>query len=55
MEYSIAYSDTLKELVNQVTKQIAEGWIPQGGPVFYPVYADNSGKAWIQALIRRKE
>ncbi len=52
MEYIIIKSGTLNDLVNSVTKSIAQGYKPQGGPVFYPVYADNSGKAWVQAMIK---
>jgi hypothetical protein len=52
MEYQIIKTDTLQGLVNQVNIHIADGWKPIGGVTFYPVYADNSGKEWLQAMVR---
>lgn len=51
-EYQIVKCDMLQDLVTAVNKHMAKGWRPLGGVTFYPVYADNSGKAWVQAMIR---
>ncbi len=51
-EYIIIKCDELRDLVNRVNESMANGYVPQGGPVFYPVYSDNSGKAWIQAMVK---
>lgn len=53
MEYIIVKCDRLDDLVDTVNKHImVNGFKPIGGPVFYPLYADNSGKVWIQAMIK---
>jgi hypothetical protein len=52
MEYQIVKCSELQDLVTVVNKHIADGWRPIGGVTFYPVYSDNSGKAWVQAMIR---
>jgi len=52
MEYIIIKCDVLNDLVTSVNKHMLNGFKPLGGPVFYPVYSDNSGKAWIQAMVK---
>lgn len=52
MEYQILKCGTLQDLVTLVNTHIADGWRPLGGVTFFPVYSDNSGKAWVQAMIR---
>lgn len=51
-EYQIVKCGTLQDLVTVVNKHMALGWRPLGGVTFYPVYSDNSGKAWVQAMTR---
>ncbi len=53
--YQIVKTDTLQDLVNQVNVHMIEGWKPLGGVTFYPVYSDNSGKAWVQAMVKENE
>jgi hypothetical protein len=54
MEYIIIRCGTLPDLVDSVNKRIHDGFKPLGGPVFYPVYSDNSGKSWIQAMTKEE-
>lgn len=51
-EYQILKCGTLQDLVTLVNTHMTKGWRPLGGVTFYPVYSDNSGKAWVQAMIR---
>ena len=51
-EYQIVKCGTLQDLVTAVNKHMVIGWRPSGGVTFFPVYSDNSGKAWVQAMTR---
>lgn len=51
-EYQIVKCGTLQDLVTAVNKHMGIGWRPSGGVTFFPVYSDNSGKAWVQAMTR---
>ncbi len=51
MEYKIVWSPSVIQLEKDVKNHIKEGWIPIGG---VSVSDGNSGKIWVQALIKNK-
>ena len=51
-EYIVMKAYALQDLVNDVNVKIVEGYQPLGGVTFIPVYSDNSGKLYIQAMVK---
>jgi hypothetical protein len=52
IEYIIVKADTLIGLVERVNKEIGNGFSPIGSVTFVPVYSDNSGKSYVQAMVK---
>ena len=51
--YMLAKSESLQDLVGLVNEQIVyEGWQPFGNITFVPTLSDNSGKLYVQAMVK---
>lgn len=51
-EYILVKTGNLEDMVEQVNKQIIRGWQPHGNMIFVPEYADNSGKTYVQPMVK---
>lgn len=51
-EYIIVRTEDLRDLVNTVNKNIAKGYQPFGAMTFVPTLSDNSGKSFVQPMIK---
>ena len=52
VEYMLVKTDTLKGLVDKVNSEVSNGWQPFGSVTFVPVYSDNSGKSYVQPMVK---
>jgi hypothetical protein len=52
VEYGVIKADSLQELVNKVTLSIAQGFQPLGSMTFVPTFSDNSGKQFVQVIVK---
>ncbi len=54
-DYQLIKTEDLQDLVNNVNDNIAKGWQPFGSMTFVPTYADNSGKQYVQIMVKYKD
>ena len=54
-DYMLVKTEHLQDLVDQVNEHIAKDWQPFGSMTFVPTYADNSGKQYVQLLVKYKD
>ena len=52
IDYMMLKTEHLQDLVDSVNKKIAEGWQPHGSMTFVPTYSDNSGKQFVQVMVK---
>ena len=50
--YMIVRQETLQFLVEAVNECIEKGWQPFGSMTFVPTFSDNSGKLYVQPMVK---
>ena len=53
--YSLVKTEALQDLVDKVNENIAKGRQPFSSMIFVPTYSDNSGKQYVQVMVKYKE
>ena len=53
--YMLVKTEALQDLVDKVNENIAKGWQPFSSMTFVPTYSDNSGKQYVQVMVKYKE
>ena len=50
--YMMLKSEALQDLVDNVNEKLPAGWQPFGSMTFVPTYSDNSGKQYVQIMVK---
>ena len=50
--YMMLKTEKLQDLVDSVNEKLPEGWQPHGSMTFVPTYSDNSGKQFVQVMVK---
>lgn len=50
--YMMLKTEKLQDLVDKVNEKLPEGWQPFGSMTFVPTYSDNSGKQYVQVMVK---
>ena len=51
-EYIIVNCETLRRLIQVVNENIVKGYQPFGSMTFVPTLSDNSGKSFVQPMVK---
>lgn len=51
-EYIMIKGERLSDLVEHVNKFMADGYQPFGSMTFVPTFSDNSGKLFVQPMVK---